>query len=203
MSRRGSRAQEKLEAERISRGKQGAQRRAAPALEVADRRVAHADGPRKPRLTDALANSRVAKLGTDGRETHAGDCASSAQVLSSPDVPHAQHASNTVPPMQWPITQRWLELVRAAMEREGYSQSDIARRVGCKPSTINRIVNGIAPSSRHVEAISRALSVPLPGAIAEELADKEAWLLAWDGMYQRLSARQRLLLLDLARELLG
>ena len=88
------------------------------------------------------------------------------------------------------------------MEREAISQSELARRVGCTSSAINRIVNGEVATSEHVEPIARVLRMPLPGRIPIAVDDIDKWLLEWRDVFPRLTARQRQMLLELARELM-
>lgn len=49
------------------------------------------------------------------------------------------------------------ERIQARMRKLGLSQSELARRVGLRQSTINALVNGDAQGSKHLHQIARAL----------------------------------------------
>jgi transcriptional regulator with XRE-family HTH domain len=63
-------------------------------------------------------------------------------------------------------------VLRAARERAGATQREVAERAGASPATVSRLENGIAwPSDRLVDAILDAYSV-VTGVPRLELAER-------------------------------
>ena len=197
-----SAAHDDFEAEGAGCGQESGQRCTVTKLQSAESGGRSRHLPRDTCLRAPGALTGAADVAAKMLQVHATDCAQYAQSVSSPDV-HQPHGDvTTVPGMHWPITEQWRQLMRTAMEREAISQSELARRVGCTSSAINRIVNGEVATSEHVEPIARVLRMPLPGRIPIAVDDIDKWLLEWRDVFPRLTARQRQMLLELARELM-
>lgn len=105
-----------------------------------------------------------------------------------------------------PYTRFGIWLDRQLQERAIPSQSELARRIGETPSTVNRWMNGVTePDYRQVRTLAKALEVPnwevfaalgyLPDLTDEDLQEvKELWATA--------DSRERETILLLARGVL-
>lgn len=65
----------------------------------------------------------------------------------------------------WPVDDAWKRGVLAEMAEAGISRSEMARRVGCKPSALTVLFGPETIQSRLVPAIHRELSRPAPSIV--------------------------------------
>lgn len=61
-----------------------------------------------------------------------------------------------------PFTRVWLDLVEAAMEREGWGQHDLAREARISQAAVSRMMSMQSKTSRAVGPVAKALRISLP-----------------------------------------
>lgn len=66
----------------------------------------------------------------------------------------------------WPVDAVWKVSIRAAMERAGLSQAELARRIGCAQSALNLLWQPQTSQSRLVPAIHQVLNLVPPSTSA-------------------------------------
>lgn len=69
-----------------------------------------------------------------------------------------------------PFTRAWLDLVEAALEREGWGQHDLAREARVSQTAISRMMAMKKKTSRAVGPVAKALGIPLPMVAITSLA---------------------------------
>ena len=61
-----------------------------------------------------------------------------------------------------PVDPAWIARVKAELDRRGWNQGDLARRLGATDAALSDILNGKRRSSRLVDAINLALDIAPP-----------------------------------------
>lgn len=71
-----------------------------------------------------------------------------------------------------PFTRAWLDLVEAAMEREGWGQHDLAREARISQAAVSRMMSMQSKTGRAVGPVAKALRISLPMMAVYGLADE-------------------------------
>ena len=89
-------------------------------------------------------------------------------------------------------TQQWKRQVRERLAELGWSQAELARRVGCSAPAITLLLKPDTQHSRFVQPISDELSISLSG---DAISDRE--LSEWMAVGKELAPEERDLILGL------
>ena len=97
----------------------------------------------------------------------------------------------------WPVDEAWKKAVRDDMKREGISQAEMARRIGCKQSALTVLFRAETKQSRLVPMIHRELGRSAPSTVS---APDEV-LQRINRQWPALTKEQRTLVDDLVKAL--
>lgn len=99
----------------------------------------------------------------------------------------------------FPVDKDWKRDIRARMERQGISQADLARSVGCKSSALTVLFGPETKQSRLVPAIHRALGLSAP--VSTSALERDEARSRLERVWHELTPSQREILLSVAEEM--